>query len=207
MQSIMYCHKNRICHRDLKPENFMLKAKDGELWVKLIDFGLSWSFMVFGVSGKEKLKRMTTKAGTLFFMSPEVLSMNYSSKWDIWSAGVILYIMLWGYPPFASEDDTETMELIKRGDFEFDDDAWGDISDEAKDLISQIFQDESNRITAKKCLSHPWMQKFLSKTKKGNILEAQVKRLREFQNKTKFRKAVLTYLSTRVSDDDVLTEK
>jgi serine/threonine protein kinase len=99
------------------------------------------------------------------------------------------------------------MELIKRGDFEFDDDAWGDISDEAKDLISQIFQDESNRITAKKCLSHPWMQKFLSKSKKGNILEAQIKRLREFQNKTKFRKAVLTYLSTRVSDDDVLTEK
>lgn len=185
----------------------MLKAKEGELWVKLIDFGLSCSFMSFGATGKEKLKRMTTKAGTLFFMAPEVLSMSYSSKWDIWSAGVILYIMLCGYPPFASEDDAETMELIRRGEFEFDDDAWAEISEEAKDLITQVFQDESNRITAKKCLSHPWMQKYLSKTKKGVILEAQVKRLREFQNKTKFRRAVLTYLSTRVSDDDVLTEK
>jgi calcium-dependent protein kinase len=94
MQAIMYCHKNRICHRDLKPENFMLKSKDGDIEVKLIDFGLSRSFMSFGNSGKEKLKRMTTKAGTLFFMAPEVLSMNYNNKCDIWSAGVILYIML-----------------------------------------------------------------------------------------------------------------
>lgn len=72
----------------------MLKSKSGELCVKLIDFGLSCSFMVFGDTGKEKLKRMTTKAGTLFFMAPEVLHKNYTSKCDVWSAGVILYIML-----------------------------------------------------------------------------------------------------------------
>ena len=149
IQAILYCHKNRIWHRDLKPENFMLKSKDGELWVKLIDFGLSWSFMVFGATGKEKLKRMTTKAGTLFFMAPEVLTMNYTNKWDIWSAGVILYIMLWGYPPFASEDDAETIELIRKGEFEFDEEAWGEISDDAKDLISQILQSETDRISAK----------------------------------------------------------
>lgn len=94
MQAIMYCHKNRICHRDLKPENFMLKSRDENACVKLIDFGLSCSFMSFGNTGKEKLKRMTTKAGTLFFMAPEVLKMNYTSKCDVWSAGVILYIML-----------------------------------------------------------------------------------------------------------------
>jgi len=135
MQSIVYCHKNRICHRDLKPENFMLKSKDGELWVKLIDFGLSCSYMSFGSSGKEKLKRMTTKAGTLFFMAPEVLTWNYTSKWDVWSAGVILFIMLWGYPPFASEDDQETIELIVSKEIEFDDEAWHEVSDEAKDLI------------------------------------------------------------------------
>lgn len=91
--------------------------------------------MVFGATGQEKLKRMTTKAGTLFFMAPEVLSLNYTSKCDVWSAGVILYIMLCGYPPFASEEDIETIELIQQGEVEFDDDAWGEISEEAKDLI------------------------------------------------------------------------
>lgn len=94
LQSIVYCHKNRIAHRDLKPENFMIKSKDGEICVKLIDFGLSCSFMNFGATGKEKLKRMTTRAGTLFFMAPEVIDMNYSYKCDVWSAGIILYIML-----------------------------------------------------------------------------------------------------------------
>lgn len=127
----------------------MLKSKDGELWVKLIDFGLSWSFLSFGPSGKERLKRMTTKAGTLFFMAPEVLNLCYTNKWDIWSAGVILYIMLSGYPPFASEDDSETIELIHKGEIEFDDEAWGTISDEAKDLISQMLQPESDRLSAK----------------------------------------------------------
>lgn len=209
MQSIMYWHKNRIAHRDLKPENFMLKSKGGEICVKLIDFGLSCSFMVYGATGKEKLKRMTTKAGTLFFMAPEVLTMNYSSKWDVWSAGVILYIMLWGYPPFASEDDDETMQLIEQGEVEFDDDAWGEISDEAKDLIVQIFQVEQNRLSAKKVLSHPWVQKHVNSAGAVEpvILDAQMKRLKEYQNKSKFRKAILSYLSTRVNDDDVKEEK
>lgn len=149
IQSILYCHKNRICHRDLKPENFMLKSKDGELWVKLIDFGLSCSFLSFGPSGKEKLKRMTTKAGTLFFMAPEVLNMCYTNKCDIWSAGVILYIMLWGYPPFASEDDSEIIDLILNSKYEFDDESWATVSEEAKDLISEMLQPESDRITWK----------------------------------------------------------
>lgn len=136
----------------------MLKDKEGEIWVKLIDFGLSWSFMNFGKSGIDKLKRMTTKAGTLFFMAPEVIDMNYTSKWDVWSAGVILYIMLCGYPPFASEDDSQTVELIKWGEVEFDDEAWSDISDEAKDLLMKIFQNENDRYSAKKALSHPWVK-------------------------------------------------
>lgn len=209
MQSIMYWHKNRIAHRDLKPENFMLKSKDGEICVKLIDFGLSCSFMVYGATGKEKLKRMTTKAGTLFFMAPEVLTMNYSNKCDVWSAGVILYIMLWGYPPFASEDDNETMQLINQGEVEFDDDAWWDISDEAKDLIVKIFQEEQSRLSAKKVLTHPWVQNRIHSEGEVNpvVLAGQMKRLKEYQNKSKFRKVILSYLSTRVGDEDVADEK
>jgi len=207
MQSIMYCHKNRIAHRDLKPENFMLKSKDGELWVKLIDFGLSCSFMSFGSTGSEKLKRMTTKAGTLFFMAPEVINHSYSSKCDVWSAGVILYIMLCGYPPFASEDDTETIDLIQQGEIEFDDDAWGEISDEAKDLLSQMLSSEKTRLSSKKCLSHPWIKKYANAKTKGKILDTQIARLREFQHNSKFKKVILSYLSTRVNDDDIKQEK
>ena len=177
------------------------------MWVKLIDFGLSWSFMVYGATGKEKLKRMTTKAGTLFFMAPEVISMNYSNKWDIWSAGVILYIMLWGYPPFASEEDNETLELIRTWDFEFDDEAWGSISEEAKDLISQIFQSEATRLSAKKILSHPWLKKFIDEKATSEMLESQIEKLRQFQKKTKFRKTIMSYLSWRVTDEDVEEEK
>ncbi|CAI2366546.1 unnamed protein product [Moneuplotes crassus] len=207
MQSIMYCHKNRIAHRDLKPENFMLKSKDGELCVKLIDFGLSCSYMTFGDSGSQKLKKMTTKAGTLFFMAPEVLKHNYSNKCDIWSAGVILYIMLCGYPPFASEDDAETVELINEGEVEFDDEAWELISDEAKDLISKMLVTEKERLSSKKCLSHPWVKKYSYSRKKGKLLDSQLSRLKEFQHNTKFRKVILSYLSTRVSDDDIKQEK
>ncbi|CAI2366746.1 unnamed protein product [Moneuplotes crassus] len=207
MQSIMYCHKNRIAHRDLKPENFMLKSKDGELCVKLIDFGLSCSFMSFGSTGSEKLKRMTTKAGTLFFMAPEVINHSYSSKCDVWSAGVILYIMLCGYPPFASEDDTETIDLIQQGEIEFDDDAWGEISDEAKDLLSQMLSSEKTRLSSKKCLSHPWIKKYANAKTKGKILDTQIARLREFQHNSKFKKVILSYLSTRVNDDDIKQEK
>jgi calcium-dependent protein kinase len=163
--------------------------------------------MAFGDSGKEKLKRMTTRAGTLFFMAPEVLTVNYSNKWDIWSAGIILYIMLCGYPPFASEEDSETIQLIMEGEIEFDDDAWEDISPEAKDLIVQILQPESLRISAKKILSHPWIKKYVHKEAKGNLLDNQINKLKQFQSKSKFRKTILSYLSWRVSDEDVINQK
>ena len=98
---------------------------------------------------QRKQNKMTTKAGTLYFMSPEVLSYYYTYKCDIWSLGVILYIMLWGYPPFAADDDDGTYQLIMNYDVEFEDEAWRFISDEAVELISKIFQPEEKRITLK----------------------------------------------------------
>lgn len=115
--------------------------------------------------------------------------------------------MLAGYPPFASEDDAETIELIRASEVVFEEDAWGQISDSAKDLIMQIFQNEKNRPSAKKVLSHPWVKSFADSSENGSLLEVQLKRLKEFQNKTKFRKAVLSYLSSKVTDRDVANEK
>ena len=90
---------------------------------------------------------------------------------------------------------------------EFDDDAWGEISEEAKDLLVQIFQSEGTRLNAKKVLSHPWVKRYSTMTKKTTVLETQINRLKEFQNKSKFKKAVLSFLSTRVTDEDVRREK
>jgi calcium-dependent protein kinase len=94
MHAVMYCHKNAICHRDLKPENFMFKSPGEGANLKLIDFGLSTSYFKVSNIGEAKYTRMTTRAGTAFFMAPEVLESSYSSACDLWSCGVILYVML-----------------------------------------------------------------------------------------------------------------
>lgn len=94
LHSIAYCHKNAICHRDLKPENFIFKSKGDGSNLKLIDFGLSTSYFKHVGFGHGVYTRMSTRAGTAFFMAPEVLESNYTNACDMWSCGVILYIML-----------------------------------------------------------------------------------------------------------------
>ena len=138
VQAILYCNKNRISHRDLKPENFMFKSNDKESKLKLIDFGLSRSYYHYddslGLLGK--LVRMKTYAGTAFFIAPEVITHNYTELCDMWSAGVILYTMLCGYPPFYGENDKEILQSVLAGEYDFEDEIWDTISEEAKDLIS-----------------------------------------------------------------------
>mmetsp|Transcript_15206 Transcript_15206/g.17616 ORF Transcript_15206/g.17616 Transcript_15206/m.17616 type:complete len:291 (+) Transcript_15206:242-1114(+) len=163
--------------------------------------------MVIGETGQEKIKKMTTKAGTLYFMSPEILSFNYSYKCDIWSLGVILYIMLCGYPPFSAETDDDTCQLILSQDFDFDDEAWNNVSDEAMQLISQILLPESKRISAKKILSHPWLKRFKNEEVKCDNMSNQLSRIRGFQKRCKFRKTILSYIAGRVSDEEVENEK
>jgi calcium-dependent protein kinase len=97
--------------------------------------------------------------------------------------------------------------LIEEGEVEFDDDAWGGISAEAKDLISSIFTEEGSRLSAKKVLSHPWLKKFAGGMVHGQMLDTQIQRLKDFQSKSRFKKAILSFLSTRVSDEDVIKEK
>ena len=101
MQAINYCHTNGIVHRDLKPENFLLLTKHDESPLKVIDFGLSTTF--------DSKVNMKTKAGTPYYISPEVLEGKYDASCDIWSSGVILYILLSGVPPFYGDTDPEIL--------------------------------------------------------------------------------------------------
>jgi len=109
---VAYCHDYNIVHRDLKPENILLEEDASKsLNVKVIDFGASQIM--------DPDTRLTEKFGTIYYISPEVLKGNYTKKCDIWSIGVIMYILLCGEPPFNGEDDEEIMEKIRKGKFDF----------------------------------------------------------------------------------------
>ena len=136
MSAINYCHKNGICHRDLKPENILLLNKEDNrnYQIKLIDFGLSHL-----INGKQR-----SRVGTAYYVSPEVLKGEYTEKCDIWSAGVILCILLTGEPPFNGPDDNVIYNKIRNYCYNFSD-KWKSISNEVKDLISHMLVPENRR--------------------------------------------------------------
>lgn len=103
---------------------------------------------------------MHTTVGTAYYISPEVLSGNYDSLCDLWSAGCILYILLVGYPPFYHEDEFEILKMVQRGSFDFEGEEWQTISKEAKDLIKKLITRPEKRLTAQEALEHPWFKKF-----------------------------------------------
>lgn len=187
----------------------MLKSAGGEMNVKLIDFGLSCFFTSYKDEGKQEiLQKMKTKAGTLFFMAPEVLTHEYNFKCDVWSLGVILYIMLCGYPPFAAEDEDDTCQLIVQRSYEFDDDVWDLASDEVKDLLGRIFQPEDKRILPKKILTHAWLKKFAENDDvECSQFNPSIIKLNKFQKTTKFRQTIMSYMANRTNDDEIENEK
>jgi calcium-dependent protein kinase len=149
MSAINYVHTSNIVHRDLKPENILLDTKKNNI-IKIIDWGTARFF--------EKNKKMNKVSGTPYYIAPEVLFEKYDEKCDIWSCGVIMYILLCGYPPFNGETDNEILSKIKTGKFVFPEEEWDNISDEAKDLITKILEfDPSKRFSASDCLNHIWL--------------------------------------------------
>lgn len=123
LNAINYLHKNKIVHRDLKPENLLLDSKNKDSILKLVDFGTSTVF--------DPTLKMNQKLGTPYYIAPEVLRLKYNEKCDIWSCGVIMYIILCGYPPFNAQRDEEIMRKVEKGIFTFPKDDWKDISHEA----------------------------------------------------------------------------
>jgi len=152
LSAVQYLHDNQIAHRDLKPENLLLKAGE-DTGVMLSDFGLS---KIVGENA-----RLETACGTPYYVAPEVLSASgYDLEVDLWSVGVITYLLLCGFPPFYGESLPEVFEQIMKADFDFPDPYWTEISTEAKDLISKLLVvDPKTRYTAKQALEHPWVKK------------------------------------------------
>jgi calcium-dependent protein kinase len=195
MSAINYCHSNKIVHRDLKPENLLLASQDENSPIKVIDFGMSRIF--------NNKQAMFDKVGTAYYISPEVLDGFYDEKCDIWSAGVILYILLCGYPPFNGNDDDEIFESIKKRKFVFPEAEWANISKEAKDLINKMLSDPLTRLTAEQVLVHPWLVNQLNKNTKAKEIKLNFNTFKTYSGANKLSRAVLTYIASRLTDDEV----
>lgn len=151
LSAINYCHSQNIVHRDLKPENLLLDRTGDQTRVTIIDFGTAGSF----VPGE----KMTQKYGTPYYIAPEVLRKSYDQKCDLWSCGVILYILLCGYPPFNGQTDKKIIEAVLEGQYTLDEPEWHGISAQAKDLVTCLLKKEPDeRISALDALNHPWIQ-------------------------------------------------
>uniref|UniRef100_A0A3B1J6B4 calcium/calmodulin-dependent protein kinase n=1 Tax=Astyanax mexicanus TaxID=7994 RepID=A0A3B1J6B4_ASTMX len=152
LESVNHCHLNGIVHRDLKPENLLLASKLKGAAVKLADFGLA-----IEVQGDQQA--WFGFAGTPGYLSPEVLRKEpYGKPVDMWACGVILYILLVGYPPFWDEDQHRLYQQIKAGAYDFPSPEWDTVTPEAKDLINKMLTiNPAKRITAAEALKHPWI--------------------------------------------------
>ena len=152
MSAICYSHQNNIIHKDLKPENILMGKDKDELAIKIIDWGCAETV--------KTIKRSETADGTIYYIAPEVLHGEYNEKCDIWSCGVIFYILLCGYPPFNGENDEEIFEAVLKGEFEFPEEEWDSVSDDAKKLIKKMLTNNpQKRISALDSLKDSWLKK------------------------------------------------
>ncbi|XP_020218830.1 calcium-dependent protein kinase 32 [Cajanus cajan] len=195
VQVVQMCHKHGVMHRDLKPENFLFANKKETAPLKAIDFGLS----VFFKPGE----RFNEIVGSPYYMAPEVLKRNYGPEVDIWSAGVILYILLCGVPPFWAETEQGVAQAIIRSVLDFRREPWPKVSDNAKDLVKKMLDpDPKRRLTAQEVLDHPWLQN-ANKAPNVSLGETVRTRLMQFSVMNKLKKRALRAIAEHLSIEEV----
>ena len=214
MSGVAYIHGIGIVHRDLKLENVLFSTEDPNSPIKIIDFGFSVLMGKNNEVNKEKesenqdpkkggLKRLKSKVGTLYYISPEIIKGNYDEKCDIWACGVILYILLAGYPPFTGNTDKEVYNLITSLKYDFEKERWKNISKYAKELIKNMLTPAKNRYTAKQVLASKWFEVKLKENFEdsiNNILDYH--RINKYKNYNKLKKAILAFIASRLSSEE-----
>lgn len=190
--AINYCHNFRIMHRDLKPENIMLedKTRNGNLNIKLIDFGTAKFY-------DKNLEKQII--GTCYYIAPEVLSKQYNEKCDLWSCGVVLYILLKGKFPFGGQNQNQIFQNIKKGEYNLTNPPFDRVSNEAKDLIRKLLEKDVNkRISAAEGLEHPWFFQLKIKEKLTELSIEQInnvlKNICNYNPQKKLQQAAIAYL-------------
>lgn len=195
LEALTYCHAKNIVHKDLKPENILLEKKKDIKTIKLIDFGTAQRF--------SKDKKMTNIIGTPYYVAPEVLKGSYDEKCDVWSAGVIMFILLSGTPPFNGAEDSQITNAVAKGEFTFKPAKWKGVSDEAKDLINKMLVlDTEQRISTQDALDHDWFAKIKDGTLDSKKLSGAMKDLKGFKAQSKMEQAALGYIVTHLATLD-----
>ncbi|ERM93658.1 hypothetical protein AMTRI_Chr03g149540 [Amborella trichopoda] len=189
------CHSLGVMHRDLKPENFLFVDTNEESPLKTIDFGLS----IFFKPGET----FTDVVGSPYYVAPEVLRKHYGPEADVWSAGVIIYILLSGVPPFWAETEQGIFEQVLHGELDFSSEPWPGISESAKDLIKRmLMRNPKKRLTAHEVLCHPWVQDDGVAPDKP-LDSAVLTRLKQFSAMNKLKKMALRVIAESLSEEEI----
>jgi len=188
-EAMRYCHTQKVAHRDLKPENLLLYSEHNDAEIKIADFGFAKKCT--------KPNSLKTQCGTPGYVAPEILeSVLYDTKADMWSLGVIMYILLGGYPPFIEQNQRDLFRKIRKGQYEFHEEYWGQVSSDAKDLISSLLTvNPSRRLSAEDTLRNKWIlgdDEFLA----GKDLGKNLQEFKRFNAKRKFKGAVKAVIAT-----------
>lgn len=211
---IIYCHLSNVCHRDLKPENFIMISKNDPFSLKMIDFGLSRTFgeplsdKTADSNNGSRRRRQTkavlkTKAGTPFYIAPEVLTGKYNEKCDVWSLGVILYILLCGYPPFYGENNKEILEAVKKGKLDFSSSEWKNKSPEAIDILKRMITSHEQRLFPEEVLKHPWLNIHKKNTISKSSLEDLYLNMTRFGQLSIFYKTTLFFITRNFFEEEI----
>ncbi|TYJ06719.1 hypothetical protein E1A91_A12G254200v1 [Gossypium mustelinum] len=190
------CHSMGVMHRDLKPENFLLLNKDEDSPLKATDFGLSVFFKPADI--------FKDLVGSAYYVAPEVLRRRYGHEADIWSAGVILYILLSGVPPFYGETEQSIFDSILRGNIDFASDPWPFVSSSAKDLVRKMLRhDPKDRLSAVEVLNHPWIREDGDASDKP-LDVAVLTRMKQFRAMNKLKKVALKVIAENLSEEEII---
>lgn len=186
--AIHYCHKKKVAHRDLKPENLLLTSENDDSDIKIADFGFAKRVI--------QPKSLTTQCGTPGYVAAEILEGKpYDTQADMWSIGVIVYILLGGYPPFIESNQRTLFRKIRKGQYEFHEEYWGQVSEDAKDLIRNLLTvDPDARFDSSKALANKWIGADAKKLASLD-LGTNLAQFKKFNAKRKFKAAVSTVMA------------
>lgn len=190
LSTVVYLHNQRIIHRDLKLENMLLESPQ-DTGLKIIDFGAATNY----VPGKLESLRV----GTVNYIAPEVLAKKYNEKCDIWSCGVILFILLSGRLPFKAKDKIRCMNLIQSGKYSIEGGVWDLISLDAKNLLIRMLEkNPKKRISAYEAFQHPWIQESILPKLQQNLLDIASNNLKSFHETSKLQRAVIRFIGCQL---------
>ncbi|XP_044501510.1 CDPK-related protein kinase isoform X2 [Mangifera indica] len=191
---VAFCHLQGVVHRDLKPENFLFTSKDENSVLKAIDFGLS-DFV-------KPDERLNDIVGSAYYVAPEVLHKSYSTEADVWSIGVIAYILLCGSRPFWARTESGIFRAVLKADPSFDETPWPSLSSEARDFVKRLLnKDPRKRLTAAQALSHPWIKN--SNDVKVPLDILIFKQMKAYMRSSSLRKSALRALSKTLTVDEL----